>query len=239
MSEELAERGLDWYHDDLLRPRHLRAAAAARRAPATSRIPEAATRRGCACWASAEIVVQLRDPVTRAVSNWRFSTTARAGGPPARARPLRRTSPVPETGTRRRRRSRRSPTSSVDGTSTTWQPWFATFRQGRACAVPGGAGRATVVDQRPVRRPGCRRCTTGLLRLNDWSTRATAHHPDSVRSSDELLREYFRDSDEQLRNGWAESCRGRGSHWIRVGDVRCAGVRTHDRLSNEGQATMQ
>ncbi len=72
LSDELSERGVDWYHstyfghatDELVYGEK-----------STSYIEDPdAPRRAAAMLGVAMIIVQLRDPVARAVSNWRFST---------------------------------------------------------------------------------------------------------------------------------------------------------------------
>ncbi len=72
MSDDLAGRGLDWYESTYF------AHATSEQLhgeKSTSYIEDAgAAGRAWAVLGEAEIVVQLRDPVKRAVSNWRFST---------------------------------------------------------------------------------------------------------------------------------------------------------------------
>lgn len=71
LSDELASRGLDWY-----RATYFADAPSARLLgeKSTSYLEDAAAPvRAASVLGTAEIVVQLRDPVARAVSNWRFS----------------------------------------------------------------------------------------------------------------------------------------------------------------------
>lgn len=72
MSDDLAGRGLSWYHATYF------AHAAAESVfgeKSTSYLEDAAAAaRAASVLGSAEILVQLRDPVARAVSNWRFSS---------------------------------------------------------------------------------------------------------------------------------------------------------------------
>ncbi len=71
MSAELAGRGLDWYEATYFA--HA-TTEALRGEKSTSYIEDAsAAQRAGRVLGAAEIVVQLRDPVHRAVSNWRFS----------------------------------------------------------------------------------------------------------------------------------------------------------------------
>ncbi|MPZ61058.1 MAG: hypothetical protein GEU93_07135 [Propionibacteriales bacterium] len=72
MSEELAGRGLDWYRKTYFEHATTEALLGEK---STSYLESGeAAGRAAATLGSAEIVVQLRDPVARAVSNWRFST---------------------------------------------------------------------------------------------------------------------------------------------------------------------
>jgi sulfotransferase family protein len=72
MSEELAARGLDWYEQAYFAHATTEAVLGEK---STSYIEDgAAAARAAAVLGQADIVVQLRDPVARAVSNWRFSS---------------------------------------------------------------------------------------------------------------------------------------------------------------------
>ena len=109
----------------------------------------------------AEIVVQLRDPVTRAVSNWRFSTEHGLEDRPLDAGAVGEPRGPARLGPRQRRRSRRSPTSSAAATSTTSQPWFDRFPDHVHVHFLEDHPRRPGLDRRPVRRLGCRRRTSG------------------------------------------------------------------------------
>ncbi len=72
MSAELAARGLDWYRATYFSHATTETVLGEK---STSYIEDpAAADRARAVLGEAEIVVQLRDPVQRAISNWRFST---------------------------------------------------------------------------------------------------------------------------------------------------------------------
>lgn len=73
MSEELAARGLDWYRRTYFGHASSQSLLGEK---STSYLEDgaAAARAVAVLGRRAAIVVQLRDPVTRAVSNWRFST---------------------------------------------------------------------------------------------------------------------------------------------------------------------
>jgi hypothetical protein len=72
LSDELSSQGIDWYHSTFFGHATDEVVYGEK---STSYIedPDASTR-AAAMLGAATIVVQLRDPVTRAVSNWRFST---------------------------------------------------------------------------------------------------------------------------------------------------------------------
>jgi hypothetical protein len=72
MSETLAGRGLEWYHTTYFAHATTEAVLGEK---STSYLedPDAAAR-AASTLGAAQILVQLRDPVARAVSNWRFST---------------------------------------------------------------------------------------------------------------------------------------------------------------------
>lgn len=72
LSDELTARGLDWYRDTYFShagSEHV----LGEKSTSYIDVPQAAAR-AASVLGRAEIVVQLRDPIARAVSNWRFST---------------------------------------------------------------------------------------------------------------------------------------------------------------------
>jgi hypothetical protein len=72
MSDELVSRGLDWYHAAYFAHATTETLLGEK---STSYLEDAeAAKRAASVLGPAEIVVQLRDPVERAVSNWRFSS---------------------------------------------------------------------------------------------------------------------------------------------------------------------
>jgi hypothetical protein len=72
LDDAVVERGLDWYTRTYFGHATTESLLGEK---STSYIEHAeAARRAAAVLGSAEIVVQLRDPVSRAISNWRFST---------------------------------------------------------------------------------------------------------------------------------------------------------------------
>ena len=111
----------------LVRARRRRRPCSARRAPATSS-PPPRPRRVRAVLGDARIVVQLRDPVERAISNWKFSPRQRPRGA---ARSARRSSATstgpPRTGTRGARSV--SPYAYLERGRYAEQlvPWLETF----------------------------------------------------------------------------------------------------------------
>ncbi len=72
LSDELASRGPEWYRATYFA--HASAEMLLGEKSTSYLEDPAAPRRAAAVLGPAEIVVQLRDPVARAVSNWRFST---------------------------------------------------------------------------------------------------------------------------------------------------------------------
>jgi sulfotransferase family protein len=71
LSESLTARGLDWYHDAYFAHAATESVLGEK---STSYLEDGgAAERARRMLGDAEIVVQLRDPVARAVSNWRFS----------------------------------------------------------------------------------------------------------------------------------------------------------------------
>ncbi len=72
MSDELATRGLDWYHTTYFAHATTESVLGEK---STSYLEDGeAAERAASVLGPAQIVVQLRDPVERAVSNWRFSS---------------------------------------------------------------------------------------------------------------------------------------------------------------------
>ncbi len=72
MSEDLAARGLDWYEQTYFAHATTETLLGEK---STSYLEDGASAaRAASVLGSADIVVQLRDPVARAVSNWRFSS---------------------------------------------------------------------------------------------------------------------------------------------------------------------
>ena len=84
--------------------------------------------RAAAMLGDPHVVVLLRDPVARAVSNWRFSTDNGLEDRPLEVALAREPGRRGRLGPGARRRCRRSPTSSAAGTSTTSTPWLEAFR---------------------------------------------------------------------------------------------------------------
>lgn len=71
LSEELTAKGIDWYRDTYFRDRTTEAVLAEK---STSYLEDAAApARAARMLGRCHVIVQLRDPVRRAVSNWRFS----------------------------------------------------------------------------------------------------------------------------------------------------------------------
>ena len=171
----------------------------ARRAPATSRTRRRPTRARGRARATPLVVAMLRDPVARAVSNWRFSTDN--GFEKRRLEDaLRDNLDGPAAlGPRRARRSRRSPTSSAAATPTTSAPWFdalpgddVTCCSSRSCSTTtrpsADAVRRGSASTRPSGRP------TGRPGQRERRRRPRARPPTCVAR----LREYFAASDLAL-----------------------------------------
>ena len=116
LADEVVDRGVEWY-DHTWFPHAGTAGLLGEKSTSYLESPDAVTR-VTAVLGRPQIVVQLRDPIERAVSNWSFSrSTAWRTARSPRLSPATSTDHSP--GTRSSRRSRPTPTSNAAGTPTT------------------------------------------------------------------------------------------------------------------------
>ncbi len=195
LSEEIAERGLDWYHDSYF-AHATSEKLLGEKSTSYIEVPEAATR-ASALLGHAEIVVQLRDPIDRAVSNWRFSSKHGLED-----RPLAAALEDNLAGPR-----------DWDPASTSVSP-FAYLERGRYVdyLAPWFANFAesvhvTFLDEMVASPSSIRELYAALgvdaahqpVQLHDLVNQSDGSPPRLGAELYERLREYYRDSDEQLR----------------------------------------
>ena len=179
----------------------------ARRAPATSSGPTRAAGPATVL-GDPLILVQLRDPVRRAVSNWAFSTDAGLESRPLAEALARRTWPDRCPGTRPSPRCRRTPTSSAAATPTSWHRGCDQFGDGRHVLLledlldePGAVADLYGSAGRRARRSAPR--TRGCR-----STPASCPSTGSTADCMGRLRDYFRRATRRSPCCWGGHCRG-------------------------------
>lgn len=194
LSEELSSRGLEWYRATYFAHADSESLLGEK---STSYIEDRqAPARAARVLGSAEIVVQLRDPVARAISNWRFST---ASG--VEDRPLAQAMEENLKGPRSWDPSRTSvsPYAYLErGCYVDFlDPWFDCFPSTvHVRFLDDGAGQRVPIAglYEVLGVDGGFRPPAESMRVNESS--GTTPELDQVLIDE--LREYFRDSDERL-----------------------------------------